>query len=184
MEGRCFACLSTSVAQLAFCTPFRVTSRAKEQPPPEMHLRRRSRRMLMASIMLVAFAWRALVPAGFMPSGDRPFLIEICPEDLPAGLLAHSEAPGEDSADMSGMDMGSMSHSGFVQGAHHHPGGPSHVEHCVFGTASGAGPICNLPLLSNISYSLPLRAFTFDSIAGAIRLVHLPPPRAPPGQLS
>jgi hypothetical protein len=31
--------------------------------------------MLKASIMLVAFASRALVPPGFMPASDRPFSI-------------------------------------------------------------------------------------------------------------
>lgn len=137
----------------------------------------------MAGIMLVAFAWRALIPAGFMPA-DRPFSIEICSEDLPAGLLAHGESRSEDSTDMGDMDMGSMSHSGSVQGAQRHPGSPSHREHCVFGTASSAGPISNLPLLSDIEYAPQLRALAFVSIARAVRLVHLPPPRAPPGQLS
>ena len=42
----------------------------------------------MASIMLVAFASRMLIPPGFMPASGRPFLIEICWEGLPAGMLA------------------------------------------------------------------------------------------------
>ena len=139
--------------------------------------RMRSRRTLLASIMLVAFVLRALVPPGFMPASDRPFSIEICWEGFPAAMLAHGEPPHADS-----MDMGSMpAHSG---AQHHHSGSPSHSEHCVFGTACSAGPIPHLPLLSEISSTQQLRAVAFASFAGAVRVVHLPQPRAPPGRLS
>jgi hypothetical protein len=126
----------------------------------------------MASIMLVALALRALIPPGFMPASDRPFSIEICWEGLPADMLAHGEPSQAD-------------HRGPLQAAHHHhSGSPSQSEHCVFGTASSAGPILHLPLLSDISFAQPLRAVAFVSMAGALRLVHLPQPRAPPSQLS
>jgi hypothetical protein len=138
--------------------------------------RKRSRRTLMASIMLAALASRALIPPGFMPASDRPFSIEICWEGFPADLLARGER--EPVAD-------SMSHRGPLPEAHHHhSGNPSHSEHCVFGTACSAGPIPHLPLPSDISSALRLRAAAFVSIAGAVRLVHLPQPRAPPGRQS
>ncbi len=126
--------------------------------------------MLLASIMLVAFASRALVPLGFMPAGDQPFSIEICWEGFPAATLAHGEPPHSMAA-----------HSG---AHHHHSGSPSHSEHCVFGTACSAGPISHLPLLSENSSAQPLRAVAFVSFAAAVHLVHLPQPRAPPGRLS
>lgn len=145
-----------------------------------MSLGKRSGRILLASIMLVAFASRALVPLGFMPASDRPFSIEICWEGFPAGILAHGEPPHADS-----MGMDSMSAESMPAGAHHHhSGNPSHSEHCVFGTACGAGPISHLPLLGNLSSAQQLRAVAFVSIADAVRLVHLPQPRAPPGRLS
>jgi hypothetical protein len=112
--------------------------------------------MLMASIMLVAFASRVLIPPGFMPASDRPFSIEICWE----GIRGPQEGP------------------------HHHHGSSSQSEHCVFGTASNAGPIPHLPLPSDFSSALKLRTAAFASIAVAVRVVHLPQPRAPPNRLS
>ena len=146
----------------------------------------------MASIMLVAFASRALIPPGFMPASDRPFSFEICWEGLPDGMLPQGGPAHADSMDMDSMDMDSTSldsmaasHRGPLQGAHHHHSGiPSHSEHCVFGTACSAGPIPHLPLLSDISYAQQLPALAFVSIARAIRLVYLPQPRAPPSPLS
>lgn len=182
-----------------------------------MSARKRSRQTFVASIMLVAFALRALLPPGFMPAGDRPVSFEICWEGLPAEMLAHGEPPhagsvGTDSMDMASMDMdsvdmdsmdmasmdmhsmspGSMaahstatSHRGPGHGAYgRHPGSPSHSEHCVFGTACSAGPTSHLPLPGAVSPARPRRAVAFVSIAGGVRLVHLPQPRAPPGRLS
>jgi hypothetical protein len=134
----------------------------------------------MTSIMLVALASRALIPPGFMPANDRPFSIEICWEGFPADMLAHGEPPHADS-----MGTDSTSHHGPLQGAHQHQSGsPSHSEHCVFGTACGAGPIPHLSVPSDISSAEQLRAVAFVSTAGALHLVHLPQPRAPPGRLS
>lgn len=159
-----------------------------------MSPRKRRRRTLIASIMLVAFASRALIPLGFMPASDRPFSLQICWEGFPADMLAPGERPHAGSMGMDSMDMDSMpqesvgdsaSHGGPLQGAQHprHPGSPSHSERCVFGTTCGAGPIPHLPLPSDISSAQQLRV-AFVSIAGAVRLVHLPQPRAPPGRLS
>jgi|HubBroStandDraft_1064217.scaffolds.fasta_scaffold20705_2 hypothetical protein len=162
----------------------------------------------MASIMLVAFASRALIPSGFMPANDRPFSMEICWEGFPADLLAHGEPPHADSMGMNSMSADSMPvhsmaadpihdsmqrepvtdstfHRGPPQEPHHnHSRIPSHSEHCIFGSACGAGPIPHPPLASDISSAEPLRAVAVVSIAGAVRLVHLPQPRAPPPRLS
>lgn len=146
-----------------------------------MSATRREKRLLMASIMLVAILARVLIPSGFMPASDRPFSLQVCWEGLPAALLAsldasHAESMDMGSMDMSSMDMGSM-------GGHHHPDGVSGSEHCVFGTACGAGPIPYLPLPSDFSTSRQLYSTTLALLAVAVRVVHLPQSRAPPHQL-
>jgi hypothetical protein len=146
-------------------------------------LRKRNRRALAASILLVAFAVRALIPPGFMPATDRPFALEICWEGLPSGVLQHGQSMDMDSIDMGSMGMASMD-AGSMDAGSTHAGHSSHTEHCVFGTACSAGPISHPPLLSDLSFTRQLRAVAFVSVAGAVRLVHLPQPRAPPGQLS
>ena len=136
-----------------------------------LSLRKQNRRTLMSSIMLVAFALRVFIPPGFMPASGRPFSLEICWEGLPADMLAHVEASHADSMEMD-------------HGGDHHHGTSSHSEHCVFGTACSAGPIFHLTLPSYLSSAQQLPASAFSSIAVAVRVVHLPQPRAPPSQLS
>jgi hypothetical protein len=143
----------------------------------------------MASIMLVALALRAIIPPGFMPASDRPFSIEICWEGVPPDMLAHGGPSHVGSMGMDSMPREPAgdftSHRGPLRAAHHdHSGSPSHSEHCLFGTTCSAGPTLHLPLLSNISSAQQLREVAFVSIAGGLRLVYLPQPRAPPGQLS
>jgi hypothetical protein len=130
----------------------------------------------MAGIMLVAFASRALIPAGFMPASGAPFSLEICREGLPAGWLAQVDSSHAESMDMGDMPMGDS--------ASHHSGTPSDGEHCVFGTACSAGPAPHLPLASLYSSAGQLRAVAFASLAASVRVVHLPQPRAPPALLS
>ncbi len=166
---------------------------------------KRMRRTLMASMMLVAFASHAIVPSGFMPAKGRPFLLEICSEDLPADLAAHVEPASVDAMDMASMDMSAMdmpamdmpamdmpampaedSTSKLVapQGSHHHGGGSSRAEHCVFASACSAGPVPHVPTSGEFSRARPLRTVALASIAVAVRVVHLPQPRAPPSHLS
>jgi hypothetical protein len=154
-----------------------------------LSLGKRNIRTLMAGILLVAFASRMLIPPGFMPASGRPFSIEICWDGLPAGWLAHVEPSDADSMDMGSMDMDSMpadstSHGDPQQGPRQHHGSPAQSEHCVFGTACGAGPAPHLPLPGDFSSALKLRALAFASIAVPVRVVHLPQPRAPPNRLS
>lgn len=150
---------------------------------------RRIRRTFMASIMLVAFASRLLIPPGFMPASGRPFLMEICWDGVPTNLLAQVgladvHALGMESMGMDPMPTGDgTSHQAESQGAHH-SGSPSRGEHCVFGTASNTGPTPHLPLLGDLYSTQPLRTVAFASVAGAVRVVHLPQPRAPPSRLS
>jgi hypothetical protein len=158
--------------------------------------------MLMASIMLVAFASRALIPVGFMPATHRPFAIEICWDGLPADLLAHAQSSRSDSTDIGSTDMGSMDMGSMdmgsmgtdsihpaavprpaaapLQGPRHHHGNHASSDHCVFGSACSAGPVAHLPPPSDFSSADGLLAVGVASIAVAVRVVHLPPSRAPP----
>lgn len=163
-----------------------------------MSPRQRRKQTFLASIMLGAFASRALIPPGFMPAGDRPLSLEICWEGFPAAMLAHGESAHPGSGDMGSMDMGSMSPAAMSAGAmatshgerlhgahvHHHPGSPAHSEHCIFGASCSAGPTPHLPPPSDVPPAQPVRSAAFASFAGAVRLVHLPQPRAPPDRLS
>jgi hypothetical protein len=109
---------------------------------------------LLAGLMLAAFAVRALIPQGFMPSHAAPLSLEICPDGLPAQLLAH--------------------------GVHRHPGGHPHSEHCVFGSTAGYGPVTQLTSPGLLSFGLQAPLPSAPAAAIPIRLVHLPQARGPP----
>jgi hypothetical protein len=111
-------------------------------------------RKLITALLLLAFAARALVPLGYMPSHERPFSLELCPEGFPAQLLAHA-------------------------GHHHHPGSPAHNDHCVFGTACPPGPLSELRALSAFTpLESPPRALRVAAIV--VRRVTPPHARGPP----
>jgi hypothetical protein len=113
-------------------------------------------RRLIAGAMLLAFALRALVPQGFMPASDRPFMVEICPEGFPAEVLMFG-------------------------GHHHHHGGPqSKTEHCVFGTACASGPPSQPALLAQLLPAKLVRRAPGITVAASVRLVYLPRVRGPP----
>jgi hypothetical protein len=120
--------------------------------------RRHRGRELVAALILAAFGVHALIPEGFMP-GDGPLSIRICPDGFPAQLLDH--------------------------GAHHHHGGsPAHTDRCAFGSAGPGGPLTSLAPLADASTARDAPAVDLLSLAVAVRLVHLPQPRAPPGRLT
>jgi len=110
---------------------------------------------LIASVLLLAFAVRALVPVGFMPGNGRPLSIEICPEGFPVQLLGQA-------AD------------------HHHGGSNWHAEHCVFGSACTSGPIAEFPFLNSPVVAELAAATPCISPAIVVRLVYLPRARGPP----
>lgn len=86
----------------------------------------RQRRWL-ASLLVVAYALRALIPGGFMPGSGGALALQICPVGFPAALLSHANE-----------------HEG-----HHSSGSPAHDHnswmsgHCAFAAAAaGAPPPC------------------------------------------
>jgi len=115
-------------------------------------------RELVAALILAAFGVHALIPTGFMPGGGA-LSIQICPDGFPAQLL--------------------------TSGVHHHHGGsPAHTDHCVFGSAGAGGPLSSHSPLADASVAWHAPAAHPPSVTVAVRLVHLPQPRAPPGRLS
>jgi hypothetical protein len=120
--------------------------------------RHRGRGRVVAALIVAAFGVHALIPAGFMPGGTL-LSIRICPDGFPGQLLTH--------------------------GAHHtHGGSPAHTDHCAFGSAGTVGPLTSLSPLADASAARHAAAVDVLPIAAAVRLVHLPQPRAPPGRLS
>jgi hypothetical protein len=118
-------------------------------------LSRRSTRELIATLMLAAFAVRALIPPGFMPAHDLAFALEICPDGFPAQLLGH--------------------------GAHHHPpGSHAHSDHCVFGSAAAALPAARLANLGCVWRGPQQPVGRRESVAIVVQLIHLPQARGPP----
>lgn len=87
----------------------------------------RRRRELIASIVLLGFAARALVPTGFMPAADHSFSLQICPAGFPAQLLRATNHAHR-----------AYGSSGAV---HHH--GSSRAEHCAFAAVAGAAAVPN-----------------------------------------
>ena len=118
----------------------------------------RLQRELLTSLLLVAIAFRALIPVGFMPSAERPFSLEICHAGalaLPAATSARSD------------------HS--VP-----PGHSSHFEHCPFGSAPGTGPLSNLPQVERTGLTPPPSISLFATLRLGVRLDRAHGARAPP----
>lgn len=112
-------------------------------------------RQWLTSILLVALAFRALIPVGFMPSDERPFTLALCPDWFPAHLFqpAHEHSSHGDHAEHA------MAHD--AHAAHHAhsetneaPGtetqspGSMRADYCVFAAVvASAGPAPHVTLL-------------------------------------
>ena len=130
----------------------------------------------LVGLLVVAFALRAIVPLGFMPS-DAPFTVSLCPADFPIELL--SAASRHEHADHEHMQMDAASRDH----AQHTPGHDDHVksvDHCPFGFAPAAAPI---PYVAGptVSLSVASLALPFESaFSFAFKREYHPPPRGPP----
>jgi hypothetical protein len=116
---------------------------------------RKPARTWIVGVLLFTLSWRGLIPAGFMPSGDRPFTVEICPEGFPAQMLVHA-------------------------GHHDHGAGHSYSEHCVFGTACATGPPSHFTTLLAVSRTQLGRPMSGAALRVMVQLVYLPHSRGPP----
>jgi hypothetical protein len=140
---------------------------------PVRTLSRRARHCI-AAIALVAFALRALVPAGYMPSSDHPLTLQICGEGLDASPLApahHHHAALQEYGQL-----------------HHHEGlhagtpsnGTGTFRHCPFGSAPLPAPVAQIPaaLLTGVALATPV--FQLRSLVVSQQLVRSQRARAPP----
>jgi hypothetical protein len=120
------------------------------------------------SLLLVVLSVRALVPAGFMPSTEKPFSFQICPDGFPAQLLKSNQTEHHH---------------------HHHDGGddeqpPTHdsmrAEHCVFAAAAGAGPAPEGLFLGAVPPTQVRLQLETESAILSPQRFRQPPSRAPP----
>jgi len=137
----------------------------------------RGMRHSITGILLVAFVLRALIAPGYMPSADRPFTLQICPDGFPAHLLAAVPA--------SHAEHQSSTHEHGAQDAFPHDKGKGHqhgassIGHCIFGAATGVGPLPQVVAVAESSAQplLPTKN-TLPSFETERRRIHQP--RAPP----
>jgi hypothetical protein len=141
------------------------------------------------SVLLVALGVRALVPVGFMPSSERPFTLEICPDGFPSQLLHGSASPAPQ-----GLDAPMAAHhhhhdgaaaSGDAAPAAHHSGHGQHeqgarAEHCVFAAAASAGPAPHILLAVASIVALATPAFDVLTPVPEHQRFRVQQPRAPP----
>ncbi len=134
----------------------------------------------LATILLLALLLRALIPAGYMPSADRPFTLDLCPDGLPTALLAHSPHAHATSSSQDSYPehaaLGATSEPEDESSTHH----LSFSGHCIFaGASSVAGPP-HLPALATVIDSLFVADFERSSAILKAQRYRIQQPRAPP----
>lgn len=103
--------------------------------------------------LLLALVLRAFIPVGYMPSADRPFTLELCPDGFPVELLsaAHEEHVnhgfGPAGSEHAGHDSGPANsgtdhadHGAQPAGGGTHPHDSFLSMHCVFAAVASATP--------------------------------------------
>jgi hypothetical protein len=132
------------------------------------------------SVLLVALCVRALVPAGFMPSADRPFSFQICPDGFPAELLKRpAPAAHSDHAGHAHHQMGQAADPEPQTGSSHEHGAVR-AEHCVFAAVASAGPVPDTLLLGTAIEAQQPPSIEPPSRVLATARFQLPQSRAPP----
>jgi hypothetical protein len=122
--------------------------------------------------LLFAFALRALVPVGFMPSAERPFSFEVCPDGLPVAVVAALPAAHAGHHHHSQKPDDSSGHAG-----HNH--GSAHADRCPFAMGAAAPTPHVAPWTALAAPAAPLaRAVAADASAGA--RYRAQQPRGPP----
>jgi hypothetical protein len=130
----------------------------------------------LISILLVAVVTRALIPAGFMPSRERPFTFEICPDGFPAQLLHDSDPHADHHHHAHGASGPAESQHG-GSGSHDHA---ARAEHCVFAAAAATGPAPQAALLLVPIESAVVHHLYRAPSAPALARYHIQQPRGPP----
>jgi len=131
-------------------------------------LSRRKSRTRLLTLVLLAFALRALIPIGFMPAADGTLSLMICPGGLPLALLPQ-EKTMQDGMGMPGPQ------------PHHRGHGVMDDGFCAFTTGLSSAPpaLLLLSVLALLIASLGV-ALPRVAVPAGTRLVHVPQARAPP----
>jgi hypothetical protein len=137
----------------------------------------------ITSLLLVALAVRALVPAGFMPASDRPFSFQICPDAFPAGLLSRADRAhaAHEHGGHANHHLDEFAPSGADSsngGSHEH--GAARAEHCVFAAVASSAPIPHGFLLGAAPEAHAELLVTSTPPPASTQRFRLPPSRAPP----
>ncbi len=143
----------------------------------------RNTRHWLISLLLVAVSVRALIPAGFMPSPDQPFTLQICPDGFPAQLLNRSAVPADQGDHHShhahhADAAPAQADSEAPATAHQHES--SRAQHCVFAAAAGAGPVTHAPIIAATTNTLAAPDFLSTSPAFESHRYRIQQPRGPP----
>jgi hypothetical protein len=156
----------------------------------------RQRRWL-ASLLVLTFALRALIPAGFMPAGDGSLTLRICPEGFLAALLpGHGDGNSAAHAAVPLIDNGAGHHQHDAHALGHHQdhgpgstGTPTHDHkswmstHCAFGALASAPPPTQSPVIAIVSEAVAPRAETASVAVSQDLRFRIAQPRAPPTRL-
>lgn len=137
--------------------------------------------MRVTSVLLVTFALRGLIPAGYMPSSDRPFTLEICPEGFPADLLERGRLLAQQHEQGLAHEHGLHDEKGAQdpgQGPHQH--GSVQSQHCVFSAPPAAGPAAHAPLVAAFFEGQPALLPDYSIPILKARRFRIQQPRAPP----
>jgi hypothetical protein len=118
------------------------------------HRLNRIHRELITGLLLVSLVFRALIPVGFMPSGEHALALQICR----AGVLTPRDS----------LDQQAPAH------------GSSHVEHCPFASAPASGPIANVATLQSVAAKALPSLGIFVALRLSSRIERAHQPRAPP----
>ena len=129
------------------------------------------RRRWLAAIALLAFAVRALIPVGYMPSGNGVFGLQICPEGLSAQALALIDPHAAHHHHMG---------AGGTSGGHPHDHQSWASGHCAFAALAAAAPSPHPYLVE-----LALAAASVSNLPETVRVAQphryrVSQPRGPP----
>jgi hypothetical protein len=129
------------------------------------------RRRSLAAIALLAFAVRALIPVGYMPSGNGFFGLQICPEGLSAQALALIDPHAAHHHHLG---------AGGTAGAHPHDHQSWASGHCAFAALAAAAPSPH-----PVSIELTLAAASVSNLTEPVRVAERhryrsSQPRGPP----
>lgn len=143
----------------------------------------------LISVLLIAFAFQALIPRGYMPAADRPFALQLCPDGLPPKLLKRAADfhAAHHSHDAHQQHAAHHARGAADDHAQHEPGEPttqhesSFSQFCAFGAAAGvAGPLPHA-LIAFVAPHAPARLVPVEAFRPrAARSVRTQQPRAPP----